>query len=425
MTSKRIQLNQTNGPIRVDQALLASIQEEFSNLSRRTLKSWFQNKDVRSGKKVLKGSETLQPSFFELEILDWEKKQRELLQISLSVAPSVTQSLAPSVTQSLVPSVTQSLVPSVTQSLVPSVTQSLAFDYQSLPPSRNRLRLPPSAPEPFLETLLENDWLLALHKPSGTASAPLSFNEPSQTAVHSAITQTPELIVNFPSHPLDPGLLYRLDNETSGVLLFIKDPHHFLKLKKLWKTSEVEKVYRAITTPSNKLKPTILSTNSSEKIRTSAPSAFFAHFTSLAPFEITQAISHSKKSSKKMVLSKSKSAKEKPLKAHTVVQSVRPLTSSDWTPKLSMDRELKKQEHSALNYQQAPLLDVTVRIHTGVRHQIRVHLASVGTPILGDTLYGGLPDSRLWLHCWKVTIPTPNGERLTIESPLPSHEPSE
>ncbi|MCE1228262.1 MAG: RluA family pseudouridine synthase, partial [Firmicutes bacterium] len=45
--------------------------------------------------------------------------------------------------------------------------------------------------------------------------------------------------------------------------------------------------------------------------------------------------------------------------------------------------------------------------HTGRTHQIRVHLASLGAPVVGDGLYGGAPDSQLWLHAWKLALRHP------------------
>lgn len=61
-------------------------------------------------------------------------------------------------------------------------------------------------------------------------------------------------------------------------------------------------------------------------------------------------------------------------------------------------------------------------LHTGRTHQIRVHLAHIGHPILGDDLYGGSVEriSRQALHCASVDIKHPlTGNRMTFTSPLP------
>jgi 23S rRNA pseudouridine1911/1915/1917 synthase len=63
-------------------------------------------------------------------------------------------------------------------------------------------------------------------------------------------------------------------------------------------------------------------------------------------------------------------------------------------------------------------------MRTGVTHQVRVHLAHVGHPVLGDLLYGGpacgLPPGRHALHACGLTLPHPeSGTLLRVESPLP------
>ena len=63
-----------------------------------------------------------------------------------------------------------------------------------------------------------------------------------------------------------------------------------------------------------------------------------------------------------------------------------------------------------------------LRLETGRTHQIRVHLAHLGHPLLGDDLYGGSMDeiTRHALHSARLTLTHPRtGERLTIEAPLP------
>jgi 23S rRNA pseudouridine955/2504/2580 synthase len=71
---------------------------------------------------------------------------------------------------------------------------------------------------------------------------------------------------------------------------------------------------------------------------------------------------------------------------------------------------------------------VAARPITGRTHQIRVHLASLGTPIVGDFKYGGT-DSRgrgdiadkLHLHARSIDIGRPDGGRLQVTAPLPPH----
>lgn len=64
---------------------------------------------------------------------------------------------------------------------------------------------------------------------------------------------------------------------------------------------------------------------------------------------------------------------------------------------------------------------VQFRLETGRTHQIRVHCAAMGHPLLGDTLYGapGAP-GRHYLHAWKLLVTVPfTGKVLTLEAPVP------
>ncbi|HEY1638766.1 MAG TPA: pseudouridine synthase, partial [Rhizomicrobium sp.] len=65
---------------------------------------------------------------------------------------------------------------------------------------------------------------------------------------------------------------------------------------------------------------------------------------------------------------------------------------------------------------------------TGRTHQIRVHLASLGTPIVGDFKYGGADarptgeiENRLHLHARSIDIAHPDGGRLRVTARLPPH----
>jgi 23S rRNA pseudouridine1911/1915/1917 synthase len=71
----------------------------------------------------------------------------------------------------------------------------------------------------------------------------------------------------------------------------------------------------------------------------------------------------------------------------------------------------------------AALVEVT--LETGRQHQIRIHLASIGHPVLDDRVYGAARDSakptdRPLLHAWRLAFPHPlTGRRIEVESPLP------
>lgn len=71
---------------------------------------------------------------------------------------------------------------------------------------------------------------------------------------------------------------------------------------------------------------------------------------------------------------------------------------------------------------------IAARPITGRTHQIRVHLASLGTPIVGDFKYGGVEargrgeiSDKLHLHARSIDIARPDGGRLKVTAPLPSH----
>jgi 23S rRNA pseudouridine1911/1915/1917 synthase len=57
---------------------------------------------------------------------------------------------------------------------------------------------------------------------------------------------------------------------------------------------------------------------------------------------------------------------------------------------------------------------------TGRTHQLRVHLSKLGYPIIGDTIYGGLPADRLYLHALSLEITLPNRQRQLFESSVPA-----
>ena len=72
---------------------------------------------------------------------------------------------------------------------------------------------------------------------------------------------------------------------------------------------------------------------------------------------------------------------------------------------------------------QSALLELT--LETGRQHQIRLHLASIGHPVLDDRVYGPAGESakrtdRPLLHAWRLAFPHPlTGHRVAVEAPLP------
>jgi 23S rRNA pseudouridine1911/1915/1917 synthase len=68
---------------------------------------------------------------------------------------------------------------------------------------------------------------------------------------------------------------------------------------------------------------------------------------------------------------------------------------------------------------------VEVTLETGRQHQVRIHLSSIGHPVLGDRVYGrsresARPGDRPMLHAWKLAFPHPlTGAPISVEAPMP------
>lgn len=61
-----------------------------------------------------------------------------------------------------------------------------------------------------------------------------------------------------------------------------------------------------------------------------------------------------------------------------------------------------------------------ISLEQGRTHQIRVHLASISHPLVGDSVYGSGGAPRAMLHAWKADIVLPNKEKLAITAPIPA-----
>jgi 23S rRNA pseudouridine1911/1915/1917 synthase len=255
----------------------------------------------------------------------------------------------------------------------------------------------------LLPVLFENEDLLILHKSSGTPSVPLQSHE-TRTAVSSALRYLEtagdasgkpsgkEFLQSFiqigksSNHPLEAGLLHRLDTGTSGVLAFAKNQAEFDRIRSLWKTDQVRKFYRAIVQAGQSGQPKSAQLPELKKL----------------PFTITTPIGHDPKSSKRMLAldpehsSRNRNIRGKPLDAITHILGAMPFEQGTQRWELQLE------------------------IETGVMHQIRIHLASVGLPILGDPLYGSNVAPRLFLHHERLELPLKTGTVLKVQAPLPS-----
>ena len=91
------------------------------------------------------------------------------------------------------------------------------------------------------------------------------------------------------------------------------------------------------------------------------------------------------------------------------------------TARLAHGRQAITSYQVLKRFKELTLLEV--KIGTGRTHQIRVHLASIGHPVVGDKLYGAPPSAlgRYFLHARQITFTSPGtGERITVSAPLPA-----
>jgi 23S rRNA pseudouridine1911/1915/1917 synthase len=98
----------------------------------------------------------------------------------------------------------------------------------------------------------------------------------------------------------------------------------------------------------------------------------------------------------------------------------------DKTQKVHSTLESANTKFSITNYKTIKLINnyalLDIHTETGRKNQIRVHLADIGCPIVGDWKYGASKDyiRRIRLHAYSLSFPHPvNGEKITVNSPMP------
>lgn len=241
------------------------------------------------------------------------------------------------------------------------------------------LLVPPSLsliPNSSLEipVLFEDERLLVIDKPAGIQVHP-SNTENKNTVVNWLVGKYPEL-VSVGEDPLRPGIVHRLDKDTSGVLIIAKTQESFLALKELFAQRKMKKEYIAIVygTP-NPASGTI-----------DKPIARSASF-------------------RKQVVPDART-KYKGLLREAVT-----------------DYEVAEIFRQMSNVK-CQMSMITASPHTGRMHQIRVHLASIGHPVIGDKLYTrkefkDAPSApRQLLHAHSITF-TLLGKKYTFTAEIP------
>jgi len=222
-----------------------------------------------------------------------------------------------------------------------------------------------------IKILFEDEWVLALDKPSLMPSHTL-YSQVNE----GQLTCESWLRLSRPKESF--FLAHRLDTGTSGVLLFAKTEAIFNQLRELFKLKKIKKQYVAwseITPERQSLVPTLS-----------------------LPHPIDWNLAHHPKSRKRMIAippDKRRSIRGKPMKAISIIHGVR-------------------EE----DYLGIPALRFDLEIVTGVMHQIRVHMQELGFALIGDGIYEKVvrqKTPRLALHARRIEFEL-DGYRYGIES---------
>lgn len=216
-----------------------------------------------------------------------------------------------------------------------------------------------------LDVIYEDDVLLVINKPAGMVVHPAAGNWHG-TVVNALLGREPGLD-DEDFDAMRPGIVHRLDKDTSGALVIAKTAKALRKLAKSFADRDVQKTYLAIV-----------------------------HGWPAPPVNVVNAPIMRHPDHKRMAIARDGQGRE-------AVTTWKLIRKGLWDGRKVAVMEMHP--------------------HTGRTHQIRVHLSYKDYPIVGDKLYNrgrSSPAPRQMLHARRISFPHPvTGERMEFEAPLP------
>ncbi len=270
----------------------------------------------------------------------------------------------------------------------------------------------PCAEKILLDILYEDDDLVVINKPAGMVVHPAAGHREG-TLVNAILAHCPNLNVGGVERP---GIVHRLDRETSGIIVVAKNDAAMRDVQAQFKSRRVHKTYLALVEgivrpPHGKIDAPIgRDSKHRQKMAVVTRGARREAVTVYRTLNSTDAQSASADLNldRRRIYSRAR-------EAVTVYRTLARLPS-DELPGSAGTSPLKRADA------QYTLLEVEPQ--TGRTHQIRVHLAFLGFPVVGDAVYGkkknALGLTRQFLHAWKIAFTLPrDGRAVSFVAPLP------